>query len=112
MGVARAAVTIVGVLCVLMLAGCTSVPAGPAAPPRATPAPGDTGADRFPVAITHAYGTTTIPAEPQRIVALGYNDVAVAHAVGAPVVGAVRNYSGGANLPYIHTPLPAEVLEI
>ncbi len=74
------------------------------------------GGDEFPVTITHAYGTTTIPARPQRIVALGYNDIAVADAVGAPIVGAVRNYSpdgtGDPNLPYVRTPLPEEVLGI
>ncbi len=81
------------------------------------PAPAATvGDDRFPVTITHAYGTTTIPARPQRIVALGYNDVAIADAVGAPIVGAVRNYSpdgtGDPNQPYVRTPLPEEVLGI
>ncbi len=81
------------------------------------PEPTTTGAgNEFPVEITHAYGTTTIPAKPQRIVALGYNDIAVADAVGAPIVGAVRNYSpdgtGDPNLPYVRTPLSAEVLGI
>jgi hypothetical protein len=49
-------------------------------------------------------------------VALGYNDIAVADAVGAPIVGAVCNYSpegtGDPNLPYVRTPLPEEVLGI
>lgn len=110
MGVARTAIAIVGMVCAFLLAGCSRGPAGPAAPTAAAPAPA--GTDRFPLTITHAYGTTTVPAKPQRIVALGYNDVAVANAVGAPLVGAVRNYSGAANLPYIRTPLPEDVLGI
>jgi iron complex transport system substrate-binding protein len=95
--------------CSLVLTACGSTQ------PRSEPAanPGD---GRFPVTITHAYGTTTIPAEPQRIVALGYNDIAIADAVGAPIVGAVRNYSPDGtrdpNLPYISSPLPDDVLGI
>lgn len=63
--------------------------------------------------ITHAYGSTVVPARPQRVVALGYGDVAVAHAVGAPLVGALQNSAGtGANLPYVQPPLSADVLGI
>jgi iron complex transport system substrate-binding protein len=100
----------IAAVCSLVLTACGS--AQPAAP---QPAATGTG-DQFPVTISHAYGTTTIPAEPQRIVALGYNDIAVADAVGAPIVGAVRNYSpdgtGDPNLPYIGTPLSEDVLGI
>lgn len=96
-------------VCSLVLTAC-----GAAQP---TPGPATTGiGDRFPVTINHAYGTTTVSAEPQRIVALGYNDIAIAEAVGAPIVGAVRNYSpdgtGNPNLPYIGRPLPEDVLGI
>jgi iron complex transport system substrate-binding protein len=103
-----AIVAALAAVCSLVLTAC-----GAAQPPA--PAPAATG-DRFPVTINHAYGATTIPARPQRIVALGYNDIAIADAVGAPIVGAVRNYSpdgtGDPNLPYIRTPLPEEVLGI
>jgi iron complex transport system substrate-binding protein len=96
-------------VCSLVLVACGN--AQPAPEPTTT----GTG-NEFPVEITHAYGTTTIPAKPQRIVALGYNDIAVADAAGAPIVGAVRNYSpdgtGDPNLPYVRTPLSAEVLGI
>ncbi|MEJ3652646.1 ABC transporter substrate-binding protein [Actinomycetes bacterium KLBMP 9759] len=91
---------------VLVLAGC-----GGTAPqaPAAAPAPG--GA--FPVTITHALGTITIDKAPQRVVALGYGDIAVANALGAPIVGATRNYvEPDPNLPYITTPLPAEALTL
>jgi iron complex transport system substrate-binding protein len=104
-----AIVTALAAVCSLVLTAC-----GAAQPPP-EPAASGTG-DQFPVTITHAYGATTIPAEPQRIVALGYNDIAIADAVGAPIVGAVRNYSpdgtGEPNLPYIRTRLSDDVLGI
>jgi len=86
-----------------LLAAC----AGPA--PASAPGTTDQG---FPVTITHAYGTTVVPARPQRVVALGSGDVAIAHAVGAPIVGALRNFTGDPNLPYVQPPLPADVLGI
>ena len=91
----------------LVLAALLTACAGPA--PAAPPTAADAG---FPVTITHAYGSTVVPARPQRIVALGTGDVAVAHAVGAPLVGALRNYTGDPNLPYVQPPLPADVLGI
>lgn len=105
-----AIVAALAAVCSLVLAACAGAP-----PP--SPQPATTGAgDRFPVTIDHAYGSTTIPAQPQRIVALGYNDIAIAEAVGAPIVGAVRNWSpdgaGNPNLPYLGAPLPDEVLGI
>jgi iron complex transport system substrate-binding protein len=103
-----AVVAALAAVCSLVLTACGA--AQPASPPPAA------DGDRFPVTITHAYGTTTVPTRPQRIVALGYNDIAIADAVGAPIVGAVRNYSldgaGDPNLPYVRTPLPDEVLGI
>jgi iron complex transport system substrate-binding protein len=103
-----AIVAALAAVCSLVLTAC-----GAARPPAPAQAVTD---DRFPATITHAYGTTTVPARPQRIVALGYNDIAIADAVGAPIVGAVRNYSpdgtGDPNLPYVRTPLPEEVLGI
>jgi iron complex transport system substrate-binding protein len=105
-----AIVAALAAVCSLVLTACGNGEPVPPEPPAA-----GTG-DRFPVTITHAYGTTTIPAKPQRIVALGYNDIAIADAVGAPIVGAVRNYSpdgtGDPNLPYVRTPLPEDVLGI
>ncbi|MGI5128726.1 ABC transporter substrate-binding protein [Pseudonocardia sp. CA-107938] len=90
----------------LVVAALLAACAGPA--PVAAPAAGP----GFPVTITHAYGTTVVPARPQRIVALGTADVAIAHAVGAPIVGALRNFAGDPNLPYVQPPLPPEVLGI
>lgn len=90
----------------LLLAGCGS----PAAP-EGTPA-GTGGDGRFPVTVPHAFGETTIPEKPQRVVTLGLNDLAVAQAVGAPIVGAIQNVTAtGPVLPYLD-PLPAEVLAL
>ena len=90
----------------LLLAGCGS----PAAPEDASAGAGSDG--RFPVTIPHAFGETTIPQKPQRVVALGLNDLAVAQTVGAPIVGALQNVTAtGPVLPYLD-PLPAEVLAL
>ncbi|MDN5860716.1 MAG: iron-siderophore ABC transporter substrate-binding protein [Pseudonocardia sp.] len=72
------------------LAGCAA-PAVRARPPNAT-APEGGG---FPVTITHRFGTTTIPAPPRRVVAIGDQDAT--YAVGVTPVGIVRSpqYPGG-----------------
>ncbi len=70
----------------LALAGCGS------------DAPSDEGAGgasgAFPVTLNHAFGQTTIPAEPKRVVAIGYNDADFVLATGVVPVG-VREFSGG-----------------
>jgi iron complex transport system substrate-binding protein len=90
----------------LLIAALLAACAGPG--PASAPGTAEPG---FPVTVTHAYGTTTVPARPQRVVALGYGDVAVAHALGAPIVGALRNQEDP-NLPYVQPPLAADVLGI
>lgn len=77
------------VLALVLLTGC-----GGAEPAPAAPASGG-----FPVTITHALGTTTIPAEPRRIVALSYEEDALA-LVGVTVVGRAGNLYGAAGEPY------------
>ncbi|OLL73264.1 hypothetical protein Ae168Ps1_1648 [Pseudonocardia sp. Ae168_Ps1] len=89
-----------------LLSGCGGAPAAP------EPTPAAEAGGAFPVTIPHAFGGTTVPAKPQRVVALGLNDLAVAQTVGAPVVGATRNVAdSGPVLPYLD-PLPPEVLAI
>jgi iron complex transport system substrate-binding protein len=74
-------------LLVLVVAGC-----GVADPPPASPGDGSGGGDRsatFPVEVDHKYGTTTIPAKPERIVTLGLSDQDAVLSLGAVPVGAI-----------------------
>jgi iron complex transport system substrate-binding protein len=69
----------------LALAGCGSdAPSGQES--------GAQGA--FPVTLNHAFGATTIPAEPKRVVTVGYNEGDFALALGV-VPLAEREFSGG-----------------
>jgi iron complex transport system substrate-binding protein len=78
--------------------------------PKSTDAAADAGTG-FPLKLDHAFGSTTIDSKPQRVVALGWNDLAVANALGAEIVGAVKYFDpANPNLPYIKTPLGDEVL--
>jgi iron complex transport system substrate-binding protein len=70
----------VAALAALALAGCSS-PAQQAAAPSTAPG----GA--FPVTITHEYGSATIPAAPQRIVTVGFNEADFVLALGEQPVG-------------------------
>ncbi|WP_226361725.1 ABC transporter substrate-binding protein [Pseudonocardia sp. ICBG1142] len=85
------------------LSGCapgvtgTSDPAGPA------------GA-AFPVTVPHGQGEAVVPAPPQRVVVLGAGDAQIASALGAPVVGAVRNPAApDGSWRGVDPPLPAGV---
>ncbi|GAA4918398.1 iron complex transport system substrate-binding protein [Actinomycetospora succinea] len=79
----RLVAALAAVLAVL-LAGCGS---GSDEPAPGAAAPG------FPVTVDHAYGQTTIPDRPARVVTVGYNDVDYALALGTVPVG-VRDFIG------------------
>ncbi|MFP5069277.1 ABC transporter substrate-binding protein [Pseudonocardia nantongensis] len=66
-------------LALLLLTACTSAPEDPG------PAPA--GGGPFPVTVEHAYGSTTIPAAPTRVVALGVSDADPLLALGVTPVG-------------------------
>lgn len=69
--------------------------AGPTGAPSATEA-AVVPADAFPVTITNRLGEVTIPARPERIVALGTNDVDTVLGLGLDLVGyAVNPFTGG-----------------
>jgi iron complex transport system substrate-binding protein len=86
---AAASAVALGVVAVLLAAcGGTGEPSTGAPPAAAAE-----GAGAFPVTITHAFGTTTIAAPPQRIVAVGYNEADFVLALGAQPVG-VRDFIG------------------
>lgn len=52
-------------------------------------------ADAFPATVEHAFGETTIEAEPKRVVTLGWSDQDIALALGVAPVGAVKITWGG-----------------
>ncbi|MCE7002835.1 hypothetical protein LWC34_08325 [Kibdelosporangium philippinense] len=56
----------------------------------------------FSVTIKTAFGDAVIKQKPQRVVALGLGlgDIAIANALGANIVGAVKNYTGDP-IPYL-----------
>lgn len=68
----------------------------------------------YPVRIAHSRGETILGARPRRILAVGYSDVAIAQALGAPLVGAMRYGAGadGRNFPWIQPPLPADISNV
>ncbi|MEQ3549319.1 iron-siderophore ABC transporter substrate-binding protein [Pseudonocardia nematodicida] len=71
-----------------LLAGCASAPSDDDAAGAADPA----GAG-FPVSVEHAFGTTEIPAEPTRVVALGVTDADPLLALGVtPVATAAYTF--------------------
>ena len=73
----------------VLVAGCgsddeASAPAGKAPP-----------ASAFPVQVTHALGSTTIPEQPKRIVVVGFTDHEVLLALGIKPVGAMDWFGQG-----------------
>jgi iron complex transport system substrate-binding protein len=78
-------------LVTLVLAACGGgEPAGTTASATAT-----TGGDAFPVRVTHARGTTTIPAAPKRVVTVGLRDQDTLLALGIKAVGAMDWFGEG-----------------
>lgn len=94
--------TILIIVLLSLLAACSGRPT--AVQPTATPAPIPTTAPAtatnvFPVTIAHKYGSTTIPSEPQRVIALGYTDQDPIIALGVQPV-AVRYFFGDPQQAY------------
>lgn len=82
-----------GAVLLLLTAGC-----GRDAPPAAAP----DAAAGFPVTIDHAFGTTTIPSAPERVLALGDKDADIAAALGLPLVGIPKySYSAEGLSPWL-----------
>lgn len=76
---------------VLAAAGCGG--GGDGSPQANDPAPPRDRGGAFPVTIEHKYGSTTIEAEPQRVVTVGLSDHDVVLALGVVPVG-VRKWYG------------------
>ncbi|WP_210649542.1 iron-siderophore ABC transporter substrate-binding protein [Nocardioides sp. SYSU D00065] len=81
---------------VAALAGCSTGATGSASDTAAEPtATTSVDADAFPVTIEHAFGETTIEAEPTRVATLGWTDHDHAVALGVIPVGATKIAWGG-----------------
>lgn len=86
-----------GALAILTLAllagGCST--GSTAAPADDSVKAGQAQAAAFPVTLTHALGTTTIEAEPQRVAAVGYSEADFALALGVVPISAAKITWGG-----------------
>ncbi len=86
----------------LLLTGCTSSPSDSGGGDTAT------GDGQFPVTIEHAYGETTIEAEPERVATWGWASADAAIALGViPVAMPAQSYGGDEEgvLPWIRDAL-------
>lgn len=77
-------------------------PAAPAAPPSASPA--------FPVSIEHKFGSTTIPAEPERVVTVGWNDQDFVLALGVVPVSTRSWFEDYSSYPWVSSALKGQPL--
>lgn len=68
----------------------------------------------LPLRIAHSRGELVLTRSPRRIVAVGYSDLAIARALDAPLVGAMRYGAGadGRNFPWVQPPLSAEIANV
>ncbi len=73
------------------VAGLTAALAACAGSDDAGPATAGGGDGTWPVAIENRFGTTEIPAEPERVVTVGFNDQDFVLALGVPPVGVREN---------------------
>ncbi|WP_281689819.1 iron-siderophore ABC transporter substrate-binding protein [Pseudonocardia thermophila] len=92
----RAVLGAFAAVAMFLLAACGGGPTSSGTAP-------DTGGDgAFPVTIEHKYGSTTIPAKPQRVVTLGYTDQDAVIALGTVPVGTSEWYGDqpGALFPW------------
>lgn len=71
-------------------------------------------ADDVFIRIRHSRGELVLAAPPKRIVAVGYSDLAVARALDAPLVGAMRYGAGadGHNFPWVRPVLSTEITSV
>jgi iron complex transport system substrate-binding protein len=92
----RAALALAAASAVLLAAACSTGPSSGSAP-AATQTAAATGTDAgaFPVTIQHAFGATTINAEPKRIATVGWSDADAVVALGVLPIGAPKITWGG-----------------
>ncbi|GAA5164982.1 ABC transporter substrate-binding protein [Ornithinimicrobium tianjinense] len=92
-------VPVAAVAAALALAGCSTGPSGStadgASASSAPAAAGGADTGTFPVTVEHAFGETTIEADPQRVVTVGWTDHEIMAALGEVPVGATKITWGG-----------------
>lgn len=94
----------------LALSGCGGDGSPTVSKPSGRPAQ---GSGAFPVTVTHAQGTVTVPGKPERVVVLGFADAQIAAALDAPVVGATRNTSSpDGNWPGVKPAFPSDIITL
>ena len=71
----------------LVLSACASGTAGAPAPSSGSATGSSAGADWQPVTVDHAFGSTSIPVRPERVVTLGWGSTEAALALGVVPVG-------------------------
>lgn len=84
-------------LIVTLASGCSGNPATPEPLPHQR----DTASAGFPVTVGHGLGSTTIPAPPHRIVAIGGNDGDALFALGITPVAVLGNQSTSGITPWV-----------
>ncbi|MFW5470585.1 ABC transporter substrate-binding protein [Knoellia sp. CPCC 206435] len=79
----------------LALTACSTGPTTEAAADPATSSSAGVDKDGFPTTIRHAFGETTVSAEPKRVATVGWNDADVVVSLGVVPVGATKITWGG-----------------
>ncbi|MEO7269049.1 MAG: iron-siderophore ABC transporter substrate-binding protein [Knoellia sp.] len=79
----------------LALTACSTGPTTEASADPATASAAAVDKDAFPTTITHAFGETTISAEPKRVATVGWNDQDIVVSLGVLPVGATKVTWGG-----------------
>lgn len=82
----------------LALTACSTGPTSEANADPATTNASSVDKDAFPTTIKHAFGETTVSAEPKRVATVGWNDADVVVSLGVIPVGATKiTWGGNAN---------------
>ncbi|KGN31709.1 iron ABC transporter substrate-binding protein [Knoellia sinensis KCTC 19936] len=79
----------------LALTACSTGPTQEASADPGTSKAAAVDKDAFPTTITHAFGETTVKAEPKRVATVGWNDADVVVSLGVLPVGATKITWGG-----------------